>query len=288
MPAQPDLNRLLRHRLGMMAVTLDGDDSPPRARLVWSLVNHGGQPVDPDADVFTTGVRPVDVITLVAIADLYGVPRGYLTAPGTDPGREALIDEDFFRIRTTTPRPRHAITYEYANRAPVPTPAPAEIAAVSDLARAIAQAATRSVVPWTLAGLAAGAGGTIGLAAIGTTFTWVLAGLLGGFTFARTVYVARRDARRASWVHADESIFTDELQQHLRDSIARHFHTLHTVSRLPLEQLVAILDSTTPIGAVQLDALTGGDQAMQRTLIVAAVENATQVHGYRVGRGQFR
>jgi hypothetical protein len=283
-----DPMKVLRHRMAMMAITLDGADAPPRARLVWSPVNHGGQPVDPDADVFTTGVRLVDVITLVAIADLYGVPRGYLTAPGADPGREAMIDEDFFRIRTTTPRPRHAITYEYANRAPVPTPAPAEIAAVSDTARQIAQAATQSAVPWILAGLAAGTAGTIGLAAIATTFTWVLAGLLGGFTFARTVYAARRDARRASWVHADDATFTNELQQHLRDSIARHFHTLHTQSRLPLEQLVAILESTTPIGTVQLDALTGGDTAMQRTLIVAAVDNAMHVHGYRVGRTQFR
>lgn len=288
MPPRSDLAKLLRHRLAMMAITLDGAESPPRARLMWSLVNHGGQPVDPDGDVFTTGVGPVDVITLVAIADLYGVPRGSLTAPGSDRGREDMIDEDFFRIRITTPRPRRAITYEFRNRAPVPTPPAAEVAAVSETAKEIAHRITRSQVPWTLGGLAAGTAGTIGLAAIGTTFTWVLAGLLAALTFARAVYTARRASGRAGWVHTDDATFTDELQQHLRDSVARHFHTLRLRSQLPLKQLVAILDSTTSIGTVQLDALTAGDTATQQKLITAAVENAMHVHGNRLLRAQFR
>lgn len=288
MPPQPDLGKLLRHRLAMMAITLDGAEAPPRARLVWSLVNHGGQPHDPDGEAFTTGVGPVDVITLVAIADLYGVPRGYLTAPGSDHGREEMIDEDFFRIRTTTPRPRHAITYEYRNRAPVPTPPAAEVAAVSDTAKEIAYRITRTHLPWTLAGLTAGTAAAIGLAAIDTTFTWVLVGLLAAVTFARTVYTTRRASRRADWVRTDDATFTDEFQQHLRDSIARHFHTLRIRSRLPLEQLVAILDSTTPIGAVQLDALTAGDTTTQQKLITAAVENAMHVHGNQLLRSQFR
>jgi hypothetical protein len=80
----------------------------------------------------------------------------------------------------------------------------------------------------------------------------------------------------------------NDLQQHLRVSIARHFHTLHTRSRLPPEQLIAILDSTTPIGRVQPNALTDGDKAIERTLIAAAVEDAMHSHDYRVNLVQFR
>lgn len=50
----------------------------------------------------------------------------------------------------------------------------------------------------------------------------------------------------------------------------------------------AILDSTTPVGAVQLDALTGGDKTIQRTLISTAVDNAMHVHGTRLAQSQFR
>lgn len=265
----------------MLAITLDGADSPPRARLVWSIVEHGGQPLNPDAAAHATAVAPVDPATLAAIADLYGVPRGYLTAPGQDPGREHTIDEDLTRIRTTTPRRRAATTYEPVNRAPVPQPSADEIAAVSDTARTIAQAATRSDIPWILIGLAGGTIVTIGLAAAGETLTWILAGLLAAFTFIRAVYAARRTYRQAGWIHADNATFTAELQQHLRDSIARHFHTLRTHSSLPLEQLVAILDSATPIGSVQLRALTNDDQAVQQKLISTAVEAAMRTHAYK-------
>lgn len=116
----------------------------------------------------------------------------------------------------------------------------------------------------------------------------MLAGLFGAITFARTVYSARRSSREAGWVHGDDDSFTRDLQQHLRDGIGRHFHVLRTRSRLPGEQLVAILDSTAPIGAVQLNALTGGDDALQRKLIGTAVEAAMRSHGYRMLWGQFR
>lgn len=113
-----DPRKVLRHRLAMMSITLDGDDRPPRARLVWSLVEHKGQPVDPDEPAYATGVDQIDPLTLAAIADLYGVPRGYLTAPGGDPGQEDRIDDDFFQIRTTNAWPRHARTYEPVRHAP--------------------------------------------------------------------------------------------------------------------------------------------------------------------------
>lgn len=132
-----DPRRVLRHRLAMMSITLDGDDRPPRARLVWSLVEHKGQPVDPDEPAYATGVAPIDPLTLAAIADLYGVPRGYLTAPGGDPSQEHRIDDDFFQIRTTNAWPRHARTYEPVRHAPVPEPAAAEVTAISATARAV-------------------------------------------------------------------------------------------------------------------------------------------------------
>ena len=75
MPRHVDPRRTLRHRLAMMAITLDGADTPPRARLVWSLVEHGGQPVDPDAAAYATGVDRIDPETArdgdwaVAVAD---------------------------------------------------------------------------------------------------------------------------------------------------------------------------------------------------------------------------
>lgn len=272
----------------MMAITLDGADAPPRARLVWSIVEHGGQPVDPDAAAYATGVDSVAPETLAAIADLYGVPRGYLTAPGQDPGRELAIDEDLTRIRTAVPRMRAATTYEPIGRAPVPTPSAAEVAGISDTARSIAHRTTRFDVPWILAGLAGGAIVSIVLAAVGSTFTWVLAGLMAAATFARTVYTARRTYRQAGWVDADDAAFTDELQQHLRDGIARHFHTLRTRSHLPLEQLVAILDSTTPIGTVQLNAFTAGDDDVQRKLTDTAVEAAMRSHGYKTAATRRR
>lgn len=271
-----------------MAITLDGADTPPRARLVWSLVEHGGQPVDPDAAAYATGVDRIAPETLAAITDLYGVPRSYLTAPGQDPGRDLAIDEDLTRIRSTTPLRRTATTYEPISRAPVPKPAASEVTAIADTARSIAHAATRSDVPWILATLISGVIITVGLAAVGTTATWVLAGLAAAATFARTVYATRRTYRQAGWVHADDATFTKELQQHLRDGIARHLHTLHNRSQLPLEQLVAILDSTTPIGTVQLNALTAGDNTEQRKLITTAVEAAMRAHGYRVGAARFR
>ncbi|WIB34056.1 hypothetical protein [Curtobacterium sp. MCSS17_005] len=143
-------------------------------------------------------------------------------------------------------------------------------------------------MPWILATLISGVIITVGLAAVGTTATWVLAGLAAAATFARTVYATRRTYRQAGWVHADDATFTKELQQHLRDGIARHLHTLHNRSQLPLEQLVAILDSTTPIGTVQLNALTAGDNTEQRKLITTAVEAAMRAHGYRVGAARFR
>lgn len=53
-----------------MAIPLDGVDTPPRAHLVWSLVEHGGQPIDPDAAAYATGVDRINLETLAAIADL--------------------------------------------------------------------------------------------------------------------------------------------------------------------------------------------------------------------------
>lgn len=93
-----------------MAIPLDGVDTPPRAHLVWSLVEHGGQPIAPNAAAYATGVDRINSETLAAIADLCGVPRSYLTAPGQDPGRDLAIDEDLTRVPITVPRRRTATT----------------------------------------------------------------------------------------------------------------------------------------------------------------------------------
>ncbi len=254
----------------MMAVTLDGAAQPPRARLVWSLVEHGGQPVNPDAAPHATAVDDIDPQTLAAIADLYGVPRGYLTDIGGDPVSERSIDDDFFRIRTTTPRSRTARTYDTVARAPIPQPAPDEVRAISARARELADVRTRAAVPEAVITALIGVVIAGGLALIGTPVAWLCSGAALLVFTARTVYLTRRIYREAGLTGLPDAAFENAVQSELRDVIARHFHTLRTTSRLPLEQLVAILDSTTPIGTVQLTALTGGNDLQQQHLISSA------------------
>jgi hypothetical protein len=275
--------RVLRHRLAMMAVTLDGAAQPPRARLVWSLVEHGGQPLNPDAAAHATAVDDIDPQTLAAIADLYGVPRGYLTDIGGDPVSKRSIDDDFFRIRTTTPRSPTARTYETVARAPIPQPAPDEVHAISAKAREIADARTRAAVPEAVITTLIGVVIAGGLALIGTPVTWLCSGAALLVFTARTVYLTRRIYREAGLTGLPDAAFENAVQSKLRDVIARHFHTLRTTSRLPLEQLVAILDSTTPIGTVQLTALTGGNDLQQQQLVSSAVTAAMQTHHRTAG-----
>lgn len=61
-----------------------------------------------------------------------------------------------------------------------------------------------------------------------------------------------------------DAALEDATQSELRDVLDRH--TLRTTSWLPLEQLVAILDSTTPISTLQLAARTGGNDAQHQHL----------------------
>ncbi|MBF4587977.1 hypothetical protein [Curtobacterium sp. VKM Ac-2887] len=264
----------LRHRLAMLAVTLDGDQRPPRSRLVWSLVEHGGQPLNPDLRPYETAVEDVDPQTLAAIADLYGVPRPYLTDFGADPVSEHVIDEDLFRIRTTTPRNRSAVTYETVSRVPVPQPAPEEVAVLSEAGRREARADVRSRIPALVLITIVSAIAVTALALVGTVITWILCGVAVLLFGGRIIGDVRSMRHAAAFARIPEPAFTVALQDGLRHAIARRFHRQRTHSRLPLEQLVAILDSTTPIGTLQLGALTGGTAGAQRDLLRIAVAEA--------------
>jgi hypothetical protein len=258
----------------MLAVTLDGDQRPPRSRLVWSLVEHGGQPRNPDAEPYETVVEEIDPETLAAIADLYGVPRSYLTDCGADPVSEQVIDEDLFRIRTTTPRNRSAITYETVTRVPLPQPTAREVAALSEAARRAARADVRSRIPALAVIVTASAIAVAALALAGTVITWILCGLAMVLFGSRIIGAVRSLRHAAAFARTPEAAFTYEVQDGLRHAIARRFHHQRIHRTLALEQLVAILDSTTPIGTLQLGALTGSDAGAQRELLSIAVAEA--------------
>ncbi|MBF4602759.1 hypothetical protein [Curtobacterium sp. VKM Ac-2884] len=280
--------RQLRRRLGMLAVTLDGDQRPPRSRLVWSLVEHGGQPRNPDAEPYETVVEEIDPETLAAIADLYGVPRSYLTGCGADPVSEHVIDEDLFQIRTTTPRMRSASTYETVTRVPVPQPTPAEVAALSHAARCAARADVRSRIPALVVIVLASAIAVAALALAGTIITWILCGLAVVLFGSRIIGAVRSMRLAAAFARAPDGAFTGAVQDGLRHAIARRFHYQRTHSTLPLEQLVAILDSTNPIGTLQLGALTRSDPGAQADLLHAGVTEAIDAYEGASRRGHTR
>lgn len=148
------------------------------------------------------------------------------------------------------------------------------------MAREIAATQTRSAVPETVITALIGVVIAGSLALIGTPIAWIGSGAALLVFTARTVFLTHRIYQEAGPTGLSNASFTDAVQSELRATIARHFHTLRTTSSLPLEQLVAILDSTTPIGTVQLTALTDGNNTQQHHLISSATTAAKRTHRY--------